>query len=679
MLKKSVGLNLMTEVAFAGVGYMEQVAKSSGSGRAALFELSDTAQGVVQPKVESLFNKFTIFQYSGLFAGQSYQLDGHFIGNQKALKSANDYVEASNAISIAISSKVLAAADRANKDKPLKDYETIRTDLMNRLDAEQMESADAAKRFINNARSVVSNPTAAAIIKWGAEVSPGTVLGYQPYSHTDFMYCKYYGKIPNNRLVTLRRYPYPISDSLKLSRDDSTRNAIPTAQAVTWFGSDTGNDLNKMGIFSWDMPWAPIEVQEQEITGNEVTVSDLLSSLEGLGPKGTAIKGLLESAYAATSEQSNTRLQELTGYDKKIQDYQKTLYSTGPYWNRIYGPVNVIHKSSRRSRGMQEAGWLQTIKINFSYKFRSFGGLSPKIAALDLISNFVNLTYNDAQFLGQLARYYPKTGLKFSPTVTEALGNILTNWGTTYSGDNTEAYIDILANMFDALDLGSKALLQNPGKTLLETGKNIAQTEVMSRLKNAIPDLISIKSALSDRPVGEWHLVVGNPMNPIFVMGDLLCTNVDMIWDQELGPDDFPTGVTFTVTLKQGKPRDKTAIERMLNLGQTKLTSGAIRGSSTDDTFGESNNKLWNDIYTAKGAAELKQKESDLYAEAAKSLTSGKGLGDSKANEALKYHSFKSRVLRGYGAGNGDGGIVDNANLDSSLLLMYYARQYGRN
>ena len=297
---------------------------------------------------------------------------------------------------------------------------------------------------------------------------------------------------------------------------------------------------------------------------------------------------------------------------------------------------------------MQETGWLQTIKINFSYKFRSFGGLSPKIAALDLISNFVNLTYNDAQFLGQLARYYPKTGLKFSPTVTEALGNILTNWGTTYSGDNTEAYIDILANMFDALDLGSKALLQNPGKTLLETGKNIAQTEVMSRLKNAIPDLISIKSALSDRPVGEWHLVVGNPMNPIFVMGDLLCTNVDMIWDQELGPDDFPTGVTFTVTLKQGKPRDKTAIERMLNLGQTKLTSGAIRGSSTDDTFGESNNKLWNDIYTAKGAAELKQKESDLYAEAAKSLTSGKGLGDSKANEALKYHSFKSRVLRAY-------------------------------
>jgi hypothetical protein len=47
---------------------------------------------------------------------------------------------------------------------------------MNRLDAEQMESADAAKRFINNVRPIVSNPTAAAIIKWGAEVSPGTVL-----------------------------------------------------------------------------------------------------------------------------------------------------------------------------------------------------------------------------------------------------------------------------------------------------------------------------------------------------------------------------------------------------------------------------------------------------------------------------------------------------------------------
>ena len=82
MLKKSVGLNLMTEVAFAGVGYMEQVAKSSGSGRATLFELSDTAQGVVQPKVDSLFNKFTIFQYSGLFAGHSYSTGSRIRGSR---------------------------------------------------------------------------------------------------------------------------------------------------------------------------------------------------------------------------------------------------------------------------------------------------------------------------------------------------------------------------------------------------------------------------------------------------------------------------------------------------------------------------------------------------------------------------------------------------------------------
>jgi hypothetical protein len=290
--------------------------------------------------------------------------------------------------------------------------------------------------------------------------------------------------------------------------------------------------------------------------------------------------------------------------------------------------------------------------------------MSPKIAALDIISNFMNLTYQDAQFLGQLARYFPKAGVKFDPTTTESIGNILTSWGTTSAGNNSAEFGKLFANFLSAAKVAGSNAVSDP----LGTGGKVLQAGLMrkDKLGNAIPDLISIKSALSDRPVGEWHLVVGNPMNPIFVMGDLLCTDVKMVWDDEIGPDDFPTGVTFTVSLKQGKPRDKTAIERMLNHGQTKLTGGALRTSSVDDTFGEDNNTVWNSLTSTETTP---GNLAGVYDQ----------LADSKKGA---YQSFRDRFLTGYGfdaVGNSFTAAGDKSNLDDSLLLLYYQRQYGNN
>lgn len=641
---------------FTAVNYMEELVKASGVGREVISNLDKNKNWheVIQPNTSSIFNKFTVFSYAGLYAGDVYNVSGHFIGHSGDLKSDEDYVAVQTGAdfykSMLLENKIKQAQNTPQKIQ----------DAFLDFKASQADRAKAARRYRETTEGILANPTASKLIKWGAEVSAGTVLGFQPYSHTDFMYCTHYGKIPNNRLVTLRRYPYPISDSLKLSRHDSTRNAIPIAQAVTWFGSETGNDLNKLGLFSWDMPFKGIDVTEQQITGNEVTLADLVNVItDNSIPGGKALGDYLLAAYAAL-EGSDASIQQISGYEAKFQKYHRELYTIGPYWNRIYGAVNVVHKTHIRDRGVQNTNWQNEIWIRFSYKFRSFNGLSPKIAALDLISNFINLTYNDAQFLYQLPRFFPKTGLKFEPTVTEALGEILTNWGTSSVGNNSQQYTEIIENMLKALELGGSKLLSDPWKTL---GNGI-QTLISMKLINALPGLVSIKSALSDRPVGEWHLVVGNPMNPIFVMGDLLCTNVSMIWDDEMGPDDFPTGVSFQVTLKQGKPRDKTAIERMLNLGQTKLTNGMIRGSTESDTFGEDNNKNWNDVYGPSGQAKAK----------GTNLEQLKGTILNDPAKRNRYEEFSNRVLRGYGIQQND-----KTKLDDSLLLLYYARQYGKN
>lgn len=668
MAQEQGSVNLLTAQAFSGVNYMESIALNLGPKTP--FDAADKLlkpgdQGQLQHNVSSIMNKFTVFQYAPLNAGADYRAEGHFIGFSGSLKTDEEYEadsRARNLIRVTSLQKTLDEAKASNKDDLVAEIKA-RIDFYQKADGAMIRQANS---FASTSTNILSNPTAGKLIDWGSNVSPLTFVGFQPYSYTDFMYCKYYGKIPNNRLVTLRRYPFPIGDSLRLGKD--RRNAIPVAQAVTWFGGETTNTLNSIGVFSWDIPWTPINAVDgngQTIEGNEITLNELLGLVKKIGTGGDQIAAAITAAYVGTLG-NDAQAQQASGYEEKLQKFQKNLYdqTTGPYWNRIYGPVNVITKSTRRERGIQNSNWETSFTLKFHYNFRSFNGMSPKIAALEVISNFMNLTYQDAQFLGQLARYFPKVGVKFDPTTTEAIGNILTSWGSSFAGNNSQEFGTILANLMGAIKLAGSKIVSDP----IGVGSKVLQTGLMrpDLLGNAIPDLVSIKSALSDRPVGEWHMVVGNPMNPIFVMGDLLCTDVKMSWDDEIGPDDFPTGCSFIVTLKQGKPRDKTAIERMLNHGQTKLTAGALRTSSQQDTFGEQNNQLWNQLTNSETTPD---KLSTVY----QGLSKGK---------QTAYHSFRDRFLTGYGftaLGDKFTSAADTSKLDDSLLLLYYQRQYGNN
>lgn len=563
---------LTTAQFFSSVNYLQKTAPLSDLKTATKFDQ-------LTPGVDSLFNHFAVFRYVDNLLDK-YEPDAHFVGYQLRHNFNN------------------------NKDDLKKDIADLQSG--GGFTAPQLNALQSGlQRSISNAgirqiaaKDAMSNPSAANIIKWSSTTSNATTLGYQPYAWTDFAYCKYYGKIPNNRLVTLRRYPFPVSDLLKGANQSPI---IPMAQAVTWFGGESGNKLSGIGNWNWDMPWATLEVKEQQIDGNEVLVSDLTTILDGIGGKfGTGLRKLLDQVIATAQLNNNeAKAAEISGMDEQIQSYIKTLYDAdkGPYWNRVYGPVNVVHKSSRRDRGIQNS-WGTQFTLKFHYQFRSFSGLSPKMAALDLISNFMALTFNDAQFLGQLARYFPRPGLKFDPTTTQVLTDLVLKWGKGELGTNEaltglKTIVQAQSAVFGKL---KDDLVNDPLKVV---GTSI-NAFALDKFKGVMPKILSVKSALSDRPVGEWHIVVGNPMQPIFVMGDLICVKTTAVFDEEIGPDDFPTGITFDVTLQQAKPRDKTAFERMLNQGEGSLTATRLNPpSSASDTFGEENNKRYKEITEA--------------------------------------------------------------------------------
>jgi hypothetical protein len=663
-----VGDRLSVEHFFSGTNYLEDLSKSK------ITELGIAKPyggGFIQNVPDSIFNKFSTFTYSKFVSGARYEPGQHFIGY--SVKDRYDQLtEANDADAQALQREESSRKEKANdligngKGKAgsktaRKEYAASNAAVLEARERIEAARKNAAAWAIKN-QSTLANPTASNIISWASTESTLTSVGFQPYAMTDFMFCKNYGKIPNNRLITLRRYPFPVDDRLAV---DGKNQPIPIAQAVTWWGGDTQNALANIGVMKWNLKWTTLPVKYQEIRGNEVLISDLLKVFNGAGDKFKGLANQLGVLNAALTA-NDANLQQITGLEVKMQDYLKKLYEpNGPFWNRVYGPVNVIHESTRRERGMQD-GWNTPFTLNFHYSFRSFNGLSPKIVALDLISSFLNLTYNDAPFLGQLSRYFAKPGLKFEPTVNEQIGNLLTQFATSFATSNSTQMFGLVQKLLNTIQAATNegvriAKEASKGNTqeAKDVGLKLLQAEAMTLLANAIPDFISMRSALSDRPIGEWHLVVGNPLNPIMVMGDLVCSGCTMKFDEEMGPDDFPTGVTFTVSLQQGKPRDKVAIERMFNLGESKMMRSKIRNpSSANDTFDTTNNNAWSSLQkgiTPETIAEIEKSQN--------------------TEDKATFINYRNRIRKAYKYGDSQATARDTSKpFDDSLLWLYFDR-----
>ena len=665
-IKEFAGEKASVSKIFSGINYLQALNSTTvsdlsnhlttgkfkyfGQGSSADEKKNENANDTnISGSTDSIFNKFTVFAYQNFQQGGSYKPELHFIGAHNT------------------ATKLIQDPDDAAKSK-----ESIIASQA-RLEPEVVNKPNNSASFRKTA-AVLANPNVKNIIEWANNTSAISVTGFQPYAMTDFMFCKYYGKIPNNRLITFRRYPFPIDDQIKIRKDGKYHSPIPVAQAVTWFGGDTKNVLSNIGVLNWNMPFGIVNAlkgtttndSSQHIGGNEILVNDLLKTVDAI-PGGGEIAKLLQGLTVALAG-NDADFQGYVGTEAKLQKYAELLYTTdGPYWNRIFGPVNVIHQSTQRLRGMQ-FGWQTEFPLNFHYQFRSFNGLSPKIVALDLISNFLNLTYNDAQFLGQLARYFPKAGLKFNETVNELLGGLLLKGSISLHGNLADSTLKLVAAIKQSISVAMAEAASD--FSLTDAVSDIAQLTTIKTLNDAIPRMIPIRSALSDRPVGEWHLVVGNPLNPIMVMGDLICKSCTMVFDEEFGPDDFPTGITFTVKLAQGKPRDKISIERMFNLGESQLAGSILRApSSANDTFGEANTKLWESLATLKNREALiadKERTATIQAE---------------INTHPAFAKYQNRIRRSYGynaSGEAGDPIQENGAVNDSLLYMYFDKSLER-
>ena len=93
------------------------------------------------------------------------------------------------------------------------------------------------------------------------DASSKGLMGQETYSYADFMYCKHLGKVSNNYMITLRRFPLPVDDyigaegeTIETRGKHASNNASCIGCMVTWLGV-SGNEMNSILKYSYKMPF----------------------------------------------------------------------------------------------------------------------------------------------------------------------------------------------------------------------------------------------------------------------------------------------------------------------------------------------------------------------------------------------------------------------------------------
>ena len=444
--------------------------------------------------------------------------------------------------------------------------------------------------------SIYENPTVSKIIEKCNSGSDKTQQSYK-YEWSDFALCKYLGKIPNNHMITLRRFSFPIGDdimNIKMPNKEGDLVPVPQpdiARAVTWMSEATGNKLEEILKFDYNYKWKPVEADVQELDSQTQARRGKLGSFID---NSTILSALNATANGVDAAGKRRIESQPPGFDAF-----KTTYP-----NHVFGPYNSIRSMIIRDGGME---FNQSFTLKFQYEMRAIGDANPKALFLDQFANMLTLTYSNAPFWGGEVRYL-NTG---QGSIGRPLGDI----SKLKNGQYGDFFKSVLGDLKGMAGGGTMAGITS---LLGKTANNLLGGALMDLFNTPQGGQVAA-ALLTGDPTGSWHVTIGNPLNPIAVIGNLICEKTEVQFLGPLGPLDFPENLEVSITLKPGRPRDKSEIESMFNSGKGRFYITPEKGPDvnkekiTGSARGDATHTSAPRLYATKSGVQMSEKEFDEY------------------------------------------------------------------
>lgn len=434
-------------------------------------------------------------------------------------------------------------------------------------------------------------------IKELVRASANNEMGRAIYNYSDFMYCKNVGRVSNNYLITLRRFPFPCGDHINFTQQDNesertyNEHMPDIGRLVTWMGT-SGNEMGNILKYSVNMPFNELTAEIQTLDNNAEQggfmgglmnlsstryANNAIAGLGGDGPIG-AIKSSM--GYIGNKMGGGGRISKAIGgglnwYGGKLNGPPSNQWEAVYHLDKTktYGNADVITKTHKR-RDPQEGGleFEQSITLTFDYELRSYDGINGRAAFLDLIGNILAVTYTNGKFWG--GEYRGSGQSQLNAFTNLPIYNMLSP-----NSDEPFTFTNLINSTIDSVNQIGKQFARKDDGTdgnFWDAIKNIASNigkSLLGGTLNALgrPQKQALNSLLTPAPVGYWHLTVGNPKHPIMSMGNMILKSTEIEHYGPLGFDDFPTGIKVTITLQHAKPRDASEIENMYYMGDYRI------------------------------------------------------------------------------------------------------------
>ena len=417
-------------------------------------------------------------------------------------------------------------------------------------------------------------------------------LGVAKYRYIDFMFCRDLGKIPNNHLLTLRKFTRPVGDNIntRLPKSDTPYNfnqSMDVGRLVTWFGNGD-NKLEDIIKYNYAATFKQFDSKIQEVDSHEDDESTGI-----IGKIVNTINPRYNQAMSQGRTGAHNFISQLGGrylstsfanFGRGGQYDRHDIFGMYDH-HKIYEPKNTI-QSTHVYEG--KLTFSQEFTIKFSYKLRAYDNINPRAAFLDLIGNILAVTYRSGTFWGGSRMFKGAPPNKVGTAKVNAfldrtfdtlggIGNNLLSGNLDIGGTLGSIWGAVKQIASDAFNTAKSLALGNTstkGKSPLQViGAIIKHTGLWSgvqgMIKNGLgrPAVYALDSLLTGDNVGLWHLTIGNPRNPIMSIGNLIIDKSEITQSGPLGLDDFPTDLMVSVSLKHGRPRDSAEIQKMYTKG----------------------------------------------------------------------------------------------------------------
>jgi hypothetical protein len=256
-----------------------------------------------------------------------------------------------------------------------------------------------------------------------------SILGQGRYKYSDFMFCKELG-MPNNHLITLRRYASPIGDQIhgqgavannytiitmsnvknqkdakkqkskKIKNFENSAKVSDVGHLCCYFGGED-NKLEDIIKYSFKQTYKTMNSEIQRQNSKEDDRPSLLGAIINTTSAGYR-------AHMANSTAGNNNLLALWGGSNHAPGIVRSIFGSQPWHhndgdlyhvdkNKIYEPRNTIQEVDYYEGKIQ---FQHEFSLVFSYEMRAYDNISPKAAMLDLIANILRTCGTHGSFWG---------------------------------------------------------------------------------------------------------------------------------------------------------------------------------------------------------------------------------------------------------------------------------------